>query len=469
MKTNPAMKTIRKVKSTIFRHGMIDRDDCVVVAVSGGPDSVCLLHILYELRDELGASLLVAHFDHGLRPNEDPEETRFVKTMADSLGLPFYIEKADRSLQSGRGSLEEKARHARYCFLMNLREKRSAQKIATGHTLNDQAETILMRLLRGSGAPGLSGIPPIRDDVIIRPLIGIGREEVKSFLEWKGLEYLTDASNLKTGYVRNSIRWELLPILQKYQPRITEILGQTGEIMKMDGEWLDSAALEWFRTNAEPMDGGRVRISLFPFTKAPAALRNRVIRHTIKTIKGDLRGVNQRHIKAVNQLSKGDRPQASVNLPHGLRVRRAYDHMVFDLTAEKRLEGFSYVLDGPGVFNLDGLDSTILLEEAANDANQAMVESSWTASLDADHITYPLVIRNWKPGDRFVPLGMTGHKKIKDFFIDLKVPSEVRKRLPILVHMDRPIWICGFRIDARYKVSSKTKRILKATLTSAHP
>ncbi len=458
------MNTIQKVKNTILRHGMIDRNDCVVVAVSGGPDSVCLLHILYELRDELEAGLVVAHFDHGLRPNEDAQETRFVKTMTDSLSLPFYTEKADRPLQPGKGSLEEKARQARYGFLLNVLERCHAQKIATGHTLNDQAETVLMRLLRGSGISGLSGIPPIRDNVIIRPMIEIGRDAIVSFLECKGLVYLTDASNLQTGYMRNKIRWELLPILQEYQPRIIDILGKTGDILKLDSEWLDSAAIDWFGKNAKCMEGANVQIPLYFFTKAPPALRNRVIRQAIKTIRGNLRRVNQRHINAVNQLAKRDRPQAFVNLPHGLRVRRAVDHMVFDLTEEEQSEEFSYTLDGPGAFKLRSLNCSILLEEVANEGNQDMTGSSGTAFFDADLITYPLVIRNRKAGDRFVPLGMAGHKKIKDFFIDLKVPSEVRKKVPILVQMDQPIWICGFRIDDRYKVRSKTKRILRVTL-----
>ncbi len=197
-----ANKTLRKVKATVSRYEMIQPGDLVVVGVSGGPDSVCLLHILQRLKKELEMALLVAHFDHGLRPGEDDSETRFVASLAASMGLPFETEKARSLLRRTAGSLEEAARNARYRYLEKLRKKHDARKIALAHQLNDQAETILMRLLRGSGPSGLGGIPPSRDRVIIRPLIEISRKEIETYIKGQSLSYVTDSSNLQPLFLR---------------------------------------------------------------------------------------------------------------------------------------------------------------------------------------------------------------------------------------------------------------------------
>ena len=192
----PRKDILTKVRETISRYNMLMRGDLVVVAVSGGPDSVCLLKILHELGDELEVRLVAAHFDHGLRPGEDEEETRFVRDLAASLDLPFETEKAPPLLEDGSASLEERAREARYRFLERVRKGVHARKIALGHTLNDQAETVLMRLLRGSGPSGLAGIPPKREGTIVRPLIQVRREEIEAFLKGRGLSYLIDSPEI---------------------------------------------------------------------------------------------------------------------------------------------------------------------------------------------------------------------------------------------------------------------------------
>ena len=255
-------ETIKKVRHTIIKYKMIRDGDRVIVAVSGGPDSVCLLDILQELEDELMIELVVAHFDHGLRPGEDGVENRFVESLAVALNLPFEIKKADPDMGQGGASLEERARHARYQFLEEVKEKFSAQKIAIGHNLNDQAETVLMRLLRGSGPSGLAGIPPCREEKIIRPLIEITRGEIESYLELKGLTHMTDSSNLQACYLRNKIRLELLPRLREYQPRIVELLGRTADIMRNDEAWLAARAEEWVEGSTETRGDGEIRIPL---------------------------------------------------------------------------------------------------------------------------------------------------------------------------------------------------------------
>ncbi|MCP4682412.1 MAG: tRNA lysidine(34) synthetase TilS [Desulfobacterales bacterium] len=459
------MNTIKKFKHTISRYSMITRNDHIVVAVSGGPDSVCLLSVLHELKDELGIELITAHLDHGLRPQEDADETRFVESLANALELPFVTEKADSGIKTQKGSLEEKARDIRYQFLEDVKKRHSAQKIALGHTLNDQAETVLMRLLRGSGPSGLSGIPPCRDATIIRPLIQVSRADVLSYLESKGLKYVTDSSNLETRFLRNRIRSHLLPQLEEYQPRIIEVLGQTSEIMRRDEQWLNKEAKKWLGNKSENRDDGSIQIHLSSFRDIPDALKDRVIRQALNATGGTLRRISSRHIDAVNQMAMGSKPQALVNLPNGLIAKRVYDKLVFSVPGDRQSDSLNYSLDGPGTFHPEAC--TISLEEIPIDALPDMGAGPWTAFLDADLITYPLEIRNPRPGDSFIPLGMTGHKKLKDFFIDLKVPSDARERVPILTHKDMPLWICGYRIDDRFKVTSNTKRVLKLKVSPA--
>ncbi len=464
-KQNSMTKTIKKVKSTISRYSMIMHGDRVVVAVSGGPDSVCLLDMLHELKDDFGIELVAAHFDHGLRPGEDEAETRFVESLALSLNLPFETNKAGPHIKAGRGSLEERARGARYHFLEEVKGRFSAQKIAVGHNLNDQAETVLMRLLRGSGPSGLSGIPPCRDNKIIRPLIEISRNEILHYLGQRRLKYVTDSSNLETRYLRNRIRLELLPQLKKYQPRIIELLAQTSEIMRRDNGWLEVVAEEWVKEMAEITTDRQVLIPLSSFKELSGALRYRVIRYALGMTGENLRRVSLRHIEAISLLATGRKPQGRISLPNMLTAKRMYDKLIFARVRvkDRKFKGFCYSMDGPGTFHLKALKNTISLEETGKMSLPDMNNSPWTAFLNADHITYPLMIRSFRPGDKFVPLGMSGHKKLKDFFIDLKVPAEERACTPILTHKDMILWVCGFRIDDRIKVTPDTKKVLRVT------
>lgn len=454
---------IKKVDNTISKYRMIGRGARVIVAVSGGADSVCLLDILNSLKDVLGVELVVAHFDHGLRPGEDQYETDFVKSLAASFDCDFVTKRADPDLQPETASLEERARDVRYRFLKEVKEQYAAQKIATGHNLNDQAETVLMRLLRGSGPSGLSGIPPVRDTYIIRPLIEMTRGEIESYLSRRGLTHITDSSNSETKHLRNEIRLNLLPQLERYQPKIVEILGRTAGIMREENEWLEAKATRWLKKWAEKGSNDEIVLSLLRFKGLPEPLQNHVIRQALRRKGGSLRQISLPNIDAIKQIATGSKPQAEVTLPNMLKVKRVYDKLIFSKSKPETPKQFCYIIDKLGAFDLETLGCTIQLEEVERKALPELKISAWTACLDADRITYPLMLRNFRPGDRFVPLGMTGHKKLKSFFIDTKIPSHVRARIPILTQGNEPIWICGLRIDDRFKVTSTTKRVLKIT------
>lgn len=457
---------IKEIKKTLRRYNMIQKGDLVVVGVSGGPDSVCLLSVLNEIKHDFNMELITAHFNHGLRPFEDDAETRFVESLSVSLDLPFVTEKAIPHLWEGKGPLEERARHARYCFFEKVRHSHVAQKIAVGHTLNDQAETVLMRLLRGSGTSGLAGIPPCRDNQIIRPLIAVPRSDVMAYLKKRGLQYMTDSSNAETRFLRNRIRLGLLPELEKIQPRIVERLGQTAEMMKRDDEWLESESEKWVEANSEISQNQEVSFPLSLFKQLPEGMKFRTIRRAVKIIAGTLRRISLRHIEAVNLLAEGAKSQSQVDLPHGVVVKRVYGRMVFQKGQGRGGKVFSYLLDGPGQYELAEIGSTLSLEEIEAKNLPNRYESKWIAFLNADQITYPLTIRNFRAGDRFIPLGMSGHRKVKDFFIDLKVPREERARTPLLTHQGEVLWVCGFRIDNRFRVTADTKKVLKVTIFS---
>ena len=460
---NPVKKIVKNVEKTISRYRMLERGDRVIVAVSGGADSVCLLDILNSLKDVMSVELVVAHFDHGLRPDEDEYETDFVKSLAASFDCKFVTKKAGLSLKPGNASLEEKARDVRYRFLNEVKEQFSAQKIATGHNLNDQAETVLMRLLRGSGPSGLSGIPPVRDTLIIRPLIEVTRSEIESYLSKRGLSHITDSSNSETKHLRNEIRLNLLPRLEKYQPKIFEILGRTAGIMRKENTWLEAMATRWSKKWAEKGSNDEIVLPLLRFKGLPEPLQNHVIRQALKKGGGSLRRISLPNIDAIKQIATGSRPQAEVTLPNMLAVKRVYDRLIFLKSKPETFRGFYYIIDKPGAFDLEALGGTMQLEEVERKALSRLTTDPWTACLDAGLITYPLMVRSFRPGDRFIPLGMTGHKKLKSFFIDMKIPSHVRARVPLLTQGNRLIWVCGLRIDDRYKITSTTKRVLKIT------
>lgn len=436
-----------------------------MVAVSGGPDSVCLLHILYAMKDELQMHLVAAHFDHGMRPAEDESETAFVRGLADSLNLPFETAKGRLLSRKVPGSKEETARNARYGFLERVRKKHKAQKIALGHNLNDQAETILMRLLRGSGPAGLTGIPPCRDGSIVRPLIEIERLEIEKYVKAKDLPSITDSSNLRTDFLRNRIRLEVMPLLEQHQPQLVRLLGQIAEILRDEDDYLGRIAEAWLENEAIPNPGNSCELSIASFLTLPVALKRRVIRLLIGRVKKDLRRVTWDHVEAILRLARSGKPQAVLRIPGGVQAERSYDRFCFSAKQAKKAAAFSYTLDAPGDYRISEIGRTLSIAEIRNRKGLPLRGSARTAFLDAGKFQFPLTLRSFKAGDRFIPFGMKGRKKLKDFFVDLKVPMEKRRSTPILCLDDKPVWVCGFRIDDRFKVTPETKSILRVTLS----
>jgi tRNA(Ile)-lysidine synthase len=236
------------------------------------------------------------------------------------------------------------------------------------------------------------------------------------------------------------------------------------DTLRNESEYLEQQAEDWVRRNAELRSNGDVVIPISHFIRSPQPLRNRITRQILKKVKKNLRRIDRGHILDVYKLARGPKPQSALTLPGGLRVKKTYDKLLFSAVPEEKTGPYYYRLDGPGTTYIREIDRSISLYELESIGVLTREESPWISYFDAEKLTFPLIIRNFKPGDRFVPLGMTGHKKVKDFFVDLKIPSETRRATPILLSKDRPIWICGYRVDERYKITSDTKKILKATI-----
>jgi len=457
---------IEGVKRFISANNMIEDGEMVVAAISGGPDSLSLLYALYYLRGELHFTLHVAHLDHKFRGVESAEDALFVKEHACTLGLAITLEEVDvpRLANESKLSDETAARKARYEFYERVAAEVGASKIALGHNADDQAETVLMRLLRGAGSHGLSGIPRIREGKYIRPLLSTPRSKIEGFLSDFNLSPRQDASNEKPIYLRNKIRLELLPLLEsEYNPSIKRVLNRTAEILRSEDDFLDGMARESLNDCMINQQNGLIEIDIAKLKKYDIALQRRILRHGIADVIGGVRDIGFERIESILFLISSDQPNNSLSLPHNLNITKSYDKLAIC----KRLYAdesafFEYELNVPGKTRLSELNATVVIELDVN--SEIKPKDRFQETFDFDKIAQPLLqIRNRRNGDRFQPLGMCGTKKLKDFFIDEKVPLKLRDRIPILVNGDDILWVVGYRISDKFKITSSTKRKLTVT------
>ena len=462
---------IEKVKNAIKKHRMLNTGECVVVAVSGGPDSVALLKFLALISAEYGLTLIVAHLNHGLRKEADDEE-QFVRRISEDMGIAFECRRVDISyLRKGTGkSIEEVSREVRYQFLNDVVRKHHAQKIALGHNLNDQIETVLINFLRGSGPEGLKGMLPGRDTLYIRPLLAVSRKEILSFIESHKMQYVTDVSNMENLFLRNRIRNFLIPQLKKYNPNLEESLNNMAEIMRMEDDYMKTAARtilsEW---NIRPVSD-EIRIGVSELKKYHEAIQSQVIKDLLRRLAPNGQGIGYAHIKAVIDLCTSNYPSGQLNLPHNILVRREYDSLITSRgkKSERKIindkhDKIHYEVTLPGTVHIMELEKTMQFDFVKHPDRIHEVDQN-TVFMDFDMIVLPLIIRTAKPGDRIQPLGMKGKKKINSYFIDEKIPLRVRKETLLLLDQESVIWIAGMRLSERVKISDKTRKILKVEI-----
>ncbi|MGD8520644.1 MAG: tRNA lysidine(34) synthetase TilS [Desulfobacterales bacterium] len=475
-------KVVRKVKQAIAEHSMFQAGDRVLVAVSGGADSVALLHLLETLTPLFSFRLGIAHLNHCLRKKESERDAEFVSRLAKKLNLPAYIEKNDvhQYKRQHKLSLEEAARKVRYSFLNKVAKENGFNKIALGHHYDDNAELVLMFLLRGSGPLGLSGIPAARDDKIVRPLINVRRSEIMDYLTEKKLEYVSDTSNTDLDHQRNKLRYDLIPKLStSYNPRISETLNRLAAVMRSEDEWLEKLIEPIFRQHLLHEENIGILLSLEGFERLPRAAQRRLIRRALLTVKGDLRRITYTHIATIIRLANTGPTTGTLDLPDRIMIQR--NHQVLSISKAQdnlRSKGndlsnrvcppYEYVLDAPGMVRIQETGDTVeLVEIGIEEIPDLRQAGQQRAFFDINKVHFPLIVRNFRPGDRFSPLGMTGTQKLKKFFINNKISRELRARCPLVVSNHRIIWVAGHRIDDSVKVGTETGAVLMAELLLA--
>ena len=452
---------LEKVKGTISRYNMLAPNVRVVVGVSGGPDSVSLIHLLSRLQGEYNLSLWIAHLNHRLRGREAEEEEKWVKQFGRELGIYVISDSCDVRLLAKKKklSLEEAGRRARYSFLEHVANEVRASRIALGHTASDQVETFLMRLIKGAGTDGLSGIPPVRNGVV-RPLIDTFREEVEAYCKENDLHPCQDSSNLDLCFLRNRIRWDLIPHLSgQYNPRVGKALFRTSQILRDEGDYLERETKKVLPSIVLGQKRNELILDIQKLCHLHPAIRRRVLRKAVGEVGGDLEGITFDHIDSALGMGSG-RGTKKLDFSGGIVVKREYDRLVISRRSSNNKVSFRYSLVVPGKTELEELNLILeaenIVERPANFAKDGSV-----AYLDYDMLQEPLFLRKKKGGDRFQPSGMKGSKKIKDFFIDLKIPLEERDKVPLLISKDKVAWVVGHRVDERFKIQKSTRRILK--------
>ena len=445
-----------RIQRTIHRYAMFTPGMAVGVAVSGGADSVCLLHILLD-RD---LRLHVLHLNHNLRGNESRADAEFVRDLAARLGLPCTIREAD--FAASHDNLEQAGRHARLAFFREMRESGAVERIALGHTRSDQAETVLYRFLRGSGTAGLSGIRPTIADGIVRPLIEVDREEIEMFLRERGIPWREDPSNRSPHFDRNRIRHYLLPELEReWNPAIRRTLAQTADWAQAEESYWETE-IDRLSERLLTHKNGAILLENAALLSQPAAVARRLVRRAIQLSKGDLRGIDFCHILAVLDLASRPDGHGRTQVP-GLEVIRSFDWLRF---ARFGIDPLAYRLTVPVPGRLQipvsGLQISLeLIEKSETTGLLDYVYNGGMDGLDWPRVSGSLMIRNWQPGDRYQPAGHSGQEKIKTLFQQARIPLWERRQWPVLVDGESIVWVRRFGVAAGVAAHSDSRSILR--------
>ena len=453
----------------------------LLVGVSGGADSLVLM---FGLKD-LGFQLTIAHLDHGLR-EESAQDADALQALAAAQGLDFIRKRVDvgKVAQTEGQSTEEAARNVRYQFLFEQARACGAQAVAVGHHADDQVETVLMHFLRGSALPGLTGmdyrkIMPIWDDNIplIRPLLGIWRDEIESYLDELGVVPRIDHTNWDTTYFRNRLRHELIPELQTYNPQIREGIWRMADILREEDQYLDQLTQTAWQEIKVRLNQERIILDSSKFTKQPKAIQRRLLRYAIAHLRPDLRDVGYDAIERGLAMANDPSKSGELDLVARLNLAILDDYLIiktwesslpdWEMPLLKNAQEQQSLTPGTAVNLQHGwqLQAKLLTDTPADILVKAKELKPKEAWLDEDLLTMPLTLRGRQEGERWQPLGMQGHsQKINDFFINEKIPEHVRERWPLVCSGDEIAWVAGLRPSEAFKVSQQTKRILHLRL-----
>lgn len=435
----------------------------VGVAVSGGPDSILLLDFMAEFARSEGLAVAAVHFNHHLRGKESDEDERFVRARAKELALDCLRGEADvaHAASEQRGNLEAAARELRYRYFFSLLDQGRLDKLATAHTANDQAETVLLKLLRGAGTRGLAGIYPVLEGKIVRPFLGLTRREIMAEIERRKLAFREDRTNLLPTLRRNKIRMELIPWLEKeFNPEIVPLLADLAGRSRNEEEVLEQAARERARPWRVHDECGE-KIPVRALAELPPALARRVLRQMIHAASGGLQGITHRHLKALERLADEGQSGRQVVLPRGGVARRDFDWLI--VAREKPISafsGFAYPVLPPEEVSVEALDTKFRFKIIELGPSGGAYNDSGKVGLDLEKLTGNLVLRNWREGDRFQPQGLGKPRKLKELFRERRIPASGRALWPLVECSGRIVWVRGFGPAATVAIVPGAGRIL---------
>jgi tRNA(Ile)-lysidine synthase len=458
-----------RILGFIKKYNLLADQSRLVAGVSGGPDSVCLFHILVKLQEKLNFKLHSAHLDHRLRGADSKADAQYVQQLANDFNIPAVIEQRDvkKYQEEQHIPLEEAAREVRYSFFSQVAKSIAASHVAVGHTADDQVETILMHLVRGTGTRGLRGLKPSTsfkfpgiNITVIRPLLGITREEVLDYCRDHNLKPRFDTTNLSLSPLRNRIRHQLIPLLQSFNPRINEALLRMAEITGDDLSFLDSESLRLWNIVTEK-ENDTISFNKTTFLELPLSMQRTILRTAMETILGNIRDIEARHIEEI--IDALDKPAGKrLILPRDIVFSIEYDRYLLG----KNTTNFSsfpplkdeYILNIPGETVVPDWKVTadVIDREQMTDR-----DGDFVAFFDIDRTGRQITVRSRREGDRFQPLGMIHSKKLGEFMIDEKIPNAWRDDIPIVCSPQQIVWVVGWRIDNRVKITDNTKQVLR--------
>jgi tRNA(Ile)-lysidine synthase len=455
-----------KVLQTIKKYNMINPSDCVIIGVSGGADSVCLLSILNKLKEDLEFNIYGIHLHHGIRGEDANRDAQYVEDLCRKLNIPCEVIFRDipKEAMAQKISVEEAGRNARYSLFKERANRFKNGKIAIAHHKNDQAETILHNIIRGSGLKGLGGMKPVRDN-IIRPLFECSREEIENYCFNNKIEYKQDYTNAIDTYTRNKIRLNLIPDISKnYNPNIVNGLFQMGELLREDEAYMTMQVEQAYKDSRIQSKEGTIELSVEALLLMHRAIRKRVYRRAFVDMGASLKDIENKHINRVDELIYYTTGK-QIHLPGNMIASRNYQTIELGRTREL-LKGYEYNIASDSFEGYIKECSTYVeISTFGKTRDNDFPKKIYTKWFDYDKIKCNLAIRTRKTGDyimlKGIHEGQKGKKKIKDYFIDNKIPRDIRDEVPLVADGNNIMWVVGYRMSEDYKVSPATTKILE--------
>ncbi|WP_061313548.1 tRNA lysidine(34) synthetase TilS [Clostridium botulinum] len=459
----------KKVLSYIVDNNLIKSGDKILVALSGGPDSLCLLNILKELREELDIEIGAAHLNHLLRGEDAFKDEEFVISTCKEMNIPYYVKRVDINKYSKEHKLSSElaGRNVRYGFFDEILKKDGFNKIATAHNANDQAETIIFRLMRGTGLEGLGGIKVCREDKIIRPILCLSRKEVEKYIKEKNLNPRIDKTNFEKIYNRNKIRLDIIPYIQNnFNEDIVKTLNRMSLLIQKDNAFIERLCIKAYNEYCKKNTDSKFYILKKELFKEDQAIVTRIIRTALIEYSKSHYDFEMKHIYDILELSKKETGKG-INLPKNIYVENIYGDIKISskMKEDIKVDKTEFLLNKKSIgedriqFNNYEFEISVLKNKSTNLID--LKENKLVKYFDLDKINENILFRTRKNGDKITPLGMKGQKKLKDIFINMKVPKEERDLIPVICFDNDIAWILGLQISDNFKVTNNSKNILK--------